>query len=149
VLDAHEVVDPELASEGHLHQEDDSSWAEVGQKNRKANVRSAAITETALSELVFGRLRSVVRGSTARGSASIEPFVTLPVDITVRMDMRCRLVSDDRTYCAQHNEVELAKALEAMAEEERLDDMRSNATGRRVCVGWHAARVGMLTRMRS
>ncbi|KAI9023265.1 hypothetical protein DFJ74DRAFT_619482 [Hyaloraphidium curvatum] len=67
---------PEEAA-GELEQ-----WQEVGPRNRTANTRSLSLGESPVSRIFGGKWRSVIRAPGQKDSITVEPFQTLPLDIS-------------------------------------------------------------------
>ncbi|KAI9137417.1 hypothetical protein BKA69DRAFT_1098103 [Paraphysoderma sedebokerense] len=57
-------------------------WIEVGPKNKVSVTRSIEIEESPISKIFGGKLRSVVKRSGCKDSVTVEPFQSLPLDIT-------------------------------------------------------------------
>ncbi|CAE6465643.1 unnamed protein product [Rhizoctonia solani] len=62
--------------------EDDSGWMEVGKKNKPAITRTTLATESAITRIFGGKLRSVlsIPGS-SKDSVTLEPYQPLQLDI--------------------------------------------------------------------
>nr|KAJ3419166.1 hypothetical protein HK105_007317 [Polyrhizophydium stewartii] len=60
----------------------DNTWFEVGKKNRTLVTRNTDIDASPVSNLFGGRMRSVVRSPGSKDSITLEPFMSLQLDIT-------------------------------------------------------------------
>ncbi|WFD34575.1 ubiquitinyl hydrolase 1 [Malassezia cuniculi] len=61
---------------------DEDAWLEVGQKGRTSLARSAKTSDSPLTRMFDGRLRSVLSVPGSKSSIMLEPYRSLPVDIT-------------------------------------------------------------------
>jgi ubiquitin C-terminal hydrolase len=59
----------------------DDDWETVGPKNRTAITRTQTFMESELSAIFGGQLRSVVKSRGNKASATVQPFMLLPLDI--------------------------------------------------------------------
>lgn len=59
----------------------DGGWLEVGPKQKVANTRSAEVSESVITRLFGGKLRSVVCVPGQKDSIVLEPYLTLQLDI--------------------------------------------------------------------
>ncbi|KAJ2963600.1 hypothetical protein NQZ79_g1386 [Umbelopsis isabellina] len=57
-------------------------WMEVGPKNRTSTVRTMEVPESPISKIFSGNIRSILRCSGSKDSVTLEPFQSLPLDIT-------------------------------------------------------------------
>lgn len=64
---------------------DDDDWEEVGQKGRTATTRKADMKESPITKIFAGLLRSMLRAPGQKDSALSEPFLSLQLDIQVRL----------------------------------------------------------------
>ncbi|CCG83244.1 Predicted protein [Taphrina deformans PYCC 5710] len=56
-------------------------WLEVGKKQRTAHTRSAVVTESPISRIFGGNMRSILRIGGAKDSVTLEPYQPLQLDI--------------------------------------------------------------------
>lgn len=61
--------------------EDESGWMEVGKKNRPAITRTTRATESAITKIFGGKLRSVLQTPGSKDSVTLEPYQPLQLDI--------------------------------------------------------------------
>ncbi|KAG8766739.1 hypothetical protein FRC15_006148 [Serendipita sp. 397] len=86
VGDGKSVVDDGMTSvdgetDGGLGGEEDSEWQEVGRKNRAMVTRTTKSSESAITSIFGGKIRSVLRASGRMDSASVEEWRCLQLDI--------------------------------------------------------------------
>ncbi|KAF8604640.1 UCH-domain-containing protein [Ceratobasidium sp. AG-I] len=62
-------------------QEDESGWLEVGKKNKAAVTRTTRATESAITKIFGGKLRSVLQTPGSKDSVTLEPYQPLQLDI--------------------------------------------------------------------
>eukprot|EP00897_Mesotaenium_endlicherianum_P000019 jgi/Mesen1/10017/ME000723S09372 len=62
-------------------EEEDDEWETVGPKNKTAVTRMHLLAESALSDIFGGQLRSVVKTTGNKASATVQPFLLLHLDI--------------------------------------------------------------------
>ncbi|KAK0542794.1 hypothetical protein OC846_006456 [Tilletia horrida] len=67
-------------SSGAAANEDDG-WMEVGQKGKTSFTRTTSTSESPITRIFGGKLRSVLRVPGAKDSATLEPYQALPLDI--------------------------------------------------------------------
>ncbi|MQM00701.1 hypothetical protein Taro_033443 [Colocasia esculenta] len=60
---------------------EDDGWETVGPKNRSAVTRTQSFVPSDLSEIFGGQLRSVVKATGNKASATVQPFLLLHLDI--------------------------------------------------------------------
>ncbi|CAM0907220.1 unnamed protein product [Alopecurus aequalis] len=60
---------------------DDDAWETVGRKNKSAIVRTQSFVPSELSAIFGGQLQSMVKAAGNRGSAFVQPFLLLHLDI--------------------------------------------------------------------
>lgn len=61
--------------------DDDDTWLEVGQKGRTSLARSAKTSESPMTRMFDGRLRSNLNVPGSKSSIMLEPYRSLPLDI--------------------------------------------------------------------
>ncbi|CAO3674020.1 unnamed protein product [Umbelopsis ramanniana] len=61
---------------------DMDGWMEVGPKNRTSTVRTMEVLESPISKIFGGKIRSILRCTGSKDSVTLEPFQSLPLDIT-------------------------------------------------------------------
>jgi ubiquitin carboxyl-terminal hydrolase 10 len=61
----------------------DDEWLEVGQKGRTATTRTTQTQESAVTRIFGGKLRSVLRCPGQKDSVTLEPFMSLQLEIQV------------------------------------------------------------------
>ena len=83
----HEELLHALGSGGSNWKDDDPDWSEVGKGNRVMNTRRIGGSESPITQIFRGELRSTLQCPGQKASSSVEPFLTLPVDVTVRFPM--------------------------------------------------------------
>ncbi|ORX48630.1 cysteine proteinase [Piromyces finnis] len=57
-------------------------WMEVGPKNKLVVTREAEVKESPINKIFGGRIKSILKCPGTKGSATIEPFLSLQLDIT-------------------------------------------------------------------
>ncbi|KAL2634302.1 hypothetical protein R1flu_005781 [Riccia fluitans] len=60
---------------------EDEDWEMVGPKNRSSVTRTYTFTESAVTDIFGGQLRSVVKTKGNKASATVQPFLLLQLDI--------------------------------------------------------------------
>ncbi|CAM6116974.1 unnamed protein product [Calypogeia fissa] len=60
---------------------EDDDWEMVGPKNRSAVTRTHTFSESAITDIFGGQLRSVVKTKGNKASATVQPFLVLHLDI--------------------------------------------------------------------
>lgn len=65
---------------------DDDTWFEVGKKKKAVATRRVEMAQSPVSHIFVGTMRSVLRAH-GKESATLEPFQTLPLDISVRLSL--------------------------------------------------------------
>ena len=58
-------------------------WVEVGKKNKLQTTRNTQMDSSPISEMFFGKMRSIVKSPGSKDSITLEPFQSLHLDITV------------------------------------------------------------------
>lgn len=71
----------------HPAEADAEDWLEVGSKGRTATTRTTQSSESAITKIFGGQLRSVLRRSGQKDSVTLEPYISLQLEIQVRL--RC------------------------------------------------------------
>jgi len=61
---------------------DTEGWTEVGPKNKPVITREAEIKESPINRIFGGRIKSILKCPGTKNSATIEPFLSLQLDIT-------------------------------------------------------------------
>ncbi len=56
---------------------------EVGPKNKLVVTREAEVKESPINKIFGGRIKSILKCPGTKNSATIEPFLSLQLDITV------------------------------------------------------------------
>jgi len=56
---------------------------EVGPKNKLVVTREAEVKESPINKIFGGRIKSILKCPGAKNSATIEPYLSLQLDITV------------------------------------------------------------------
>jgi len=77
-------IDPssrERSVNGDVEDADNSEWQQVGPGRKAAVTRQTKYTQSPLSQLFLGQLRSGLSQPGAKDSANLEPFYTLPLDV--------------------------------------------------------------------
>lgn len=75
----------------------DEDWLEVGTKGRTATTRTTEATSSAITRIFGGQLRSVLRRSGQKDSVTVEPYMSLQLEIQVGHTLRWyRVEADDR-----------------------------------------------------
>jgi len=61
---------------------DGDGWMEVGPKNKLVVTREAEVKESPINKIFGGRIKSILKCPGTKNSATIEPFLSLQLDIT-------------------------------------------------------------------
>lgn len=77
-------------SDGHGHrannekggEEEEEEWEQVGPRNRSAITRSAEFVRSPITDIFGGCIRSAVYQAGVKESATLQPFFTLPLDVS-------------------------------------------------------------------
>ncbi|KAI8808279.1 cysteine proteinase [Cladochytrium replicatum] len=68
-------------SKSAVNSSSDDEWTQVGRKNKPTVVRSTEVVESPIYHMFGGRMRSVLKSSGNKQSATLEPFQSLQIDI--------------------------------------------------------------------
>lgn len=66
----------------HNQQQQQDNWIEVGPKKKTTITRSTISSDSPITKLFGGRMRSVIRSQGQKDSVTLEPFMTLQLDIS-------------------------------------------------------------------